>query len=288
MKPKTAANYTSLVSSILSAASSKNVLARTLRGLSAANPSDQTRYDRVWDSDELLAFIQHKFPDNARLSELDLRLKASALIALSIFGRASDLYALRFHGLVWTGGGVLIQSAPIKHSPDGEGWAEPVLVLPCSIQAICPIAALRAYLDVTKPKRIKLDSSLGSRSWDHRLFLSTGSRICCILSSTIAGRLTNLLKDSGFIGYTAESFRHAGASRAIKDGAPSDRVARRGRWHSTPTMEKHYIFTKTLRPRQHRNDHPEADIFSYIESDDLRSFVFGSMNPRTGPVLLVP
>jgi hypothetical protein len=100
VRPKTAINYTSLLSSILSAASSKDLLARILRGLNSANPSSQTRYDKIWDSDKLLAYIHLHLPDNTRLSESELRLKTSALLALFIFGRASVLFALRFHGLV--------------------------------------------------------------------------------------------------------------------------------------------------------------------------------------------
>ena len=98
VSPSTAANYTSLLSSIHSAADAAapqgGLLARTLRGLNVRNPSQRTRYKEIWDADKLLAFIEFKYPDNSRLDESTLRQKTAALLALSIFGRPSELFAL--------------------------------------------------------------------------------------------------------------------------------------------------------------------------------------------------
>ena len=180
---------------------------------------------------------------------------------------------------------VLIQSAPVKHSPDGASCAEPIVIWPCQIQAICPVSALQSYLDRTQSKRDKLDRILGTRSiWDHRLFISSKGSPRCIVPSTIGARLTEFLKEAGINGFTGESFRHAGASRAIRDGAPADTVARRGRWLSLETMQKFYVRTHGLHNRQLRNIHPSADIFSSIIDEDLQSVRLGTLNPHTEPV----
>ena len=124
-------------------------------------------------------------------------------------------------GVVWL---TWSRTNEIRRRPARPNSLEPVLILPCPIQSICPIATLRSYLRVAEPKRNTIGRSLGTQAiWDDRLFLSLGGKIRCIFSSTLGGRLTDLLVNVGIRGYTADSFRHAGTSRAIKDGAPQER-----------------------------------------------------------------
>jgi integrase len=288
IKTGTAANYSSLITTIFRVATSTamnmklerpRVLDITLRGLRQLNPEVRSRYESIWDTDRLLAWIYKNLADNDRLSEADLRLKALALTALSIYGRPSDLAALKYDQFKMESESIIFKSRARKTSETGSSNSSDRRIFPCStVPEVCPVMALLSYMKNT--------ITLGQRKEDtgQGVFLclsKVGSkRYKSLKTSSISSILKKLLESNktqestqASSPYRAESFRHAAASRAYRDSATEDKIKDRGGWTSTSTLETHYRRVDLLKDRLQPNTHWQADIFSNLQLIDLEKYI---------------
>jgi integrase len=162
----------------------------------------------------------------------NVRAKAICLLALVGLYRPSDLEVLRMEHLQFTDAGVNVANFGGKTDKSRDGI--PTTITRASDPRLCPVLALRAYLNRTTATRASIP--------DQPVFVYLDRKKPGALGNQrIAKILGNALKEAGIDDTTAKSFRKTGASKLINAGVHSDMVMKLGRWKSPDVFYKHYV-----------------------------------------------
>lgn len=191
--------------------------------------------------------------DNSTLSIKDLRLKAVTLLALTAMLRPSDIaprgvnYDPESHTTsrtLFTVDNIVFQSdgsaqitfRGIKNDTTRTGFQ--VSVPGSSYVNICPVIALRCYIDRTNSYRPP----------DGPVFLSLSPPYRALSADSIASILRSSIKLAGLEGkgFTPKDFRPTGATHAAEsvDASDVDKVVKLGRWKDKSVFLDHYWHAK--------------------------------------------
>ena len=190
-----------------------------------------------------------KWGDNEDLSLWSLRLKTLTLLSITAMMRPSDMAPRsgNWNGEVMVSNQfkrtwidfsnpmyVQLYFFGIKNDYQRDGFC--VNIPYASEIDVCPVRALKVYLDRTKSKV----------AMDGPVFISL-NRPFAGLSASAMGTILNkaielvCLNNQGF---SAKCFRPTGATIAVESGIGADFVQATGRWKSTETFQKHYVHAK--------------------------------------------
>jgi len=199
-----------------------------------AKPMTPTIFNRrPWSTDAFLSALAVQFGDNDTLSIEKLRNKAIALVSLATLLRSGSV--ARIHPA-----SIIIGSDTIEFRVSGgkranlTGRPETLsrrYVLHATGTAVCPVAALRTYLDRVPPDH---GEQLGIFCSAHR---GTPTPLS---SQRISAIRAQMLRHCG-VQDTGHSFRRAAATALVAAGVPVETVARIGEWRSIHTMERYYV-----------------------------------------------
>ncbi|MDX2093694.1 MAG: site-specific integrase [Kofleriaceae bacterium] len=160
---------------------------------------------------------------------LGLRDRALLLVGWAAALRRSELVSLQAHELTWREDGVGLALGRSKGDQEGRG--ERVFVASSSELELCPVVALRAWLEgagITSGPVFRVVAR-GARVGDHAL---TGRSVARIVKR--AARAAGLdVKGRAFSGH---SLRAGLATTAARAGVPELDIMRRGRWKSRAVM----------------------------------------------------
>lgn len=188
-------------------------------------------------------FLQ--WPDNEQLELEKLRLKAITLMALCLMLRPSDIAprAVKVQGgsvvkyqfttdmlLFLDNGSVEVYLSGIKNDYHRDGFR--VYLRPSSVAKVCPVKALKLYLQRT-----------GGMVVVRPVFTPLRYPFDALSSASIAKILSEAIQLAGLAGhgFTPKSFRPTGATAAIENDVNPSFARFTGRWASQECFEKHYV-----------------------------------------------
>lgn len=207
------------------------LVVRLMRGCYHQNPP-QPRYSEIWDPEKVSSFIG-SLGENRNLTLKVLTSKLVTLIALATWMRVAEVTAISFQSIIFTQKGVKfsldrlrktqrcgpLKSFEMESRPDTK---------------ICPVSALREFLERTKEFR---PASGGSR-----LLITLVKPHKPVSSNTVSRWIKSMLREAGVdtSNFGAHSTRSAAASRAVVEGAPVDAILRAGSWAHEATFNRFY------------------------------------------------
>ena len=187
------------------------------------------------------------WPDNDMLSTERLRLKSITLMALALMLRPSDIAprAVTIQdghviNVEFTtdritfldNGSAEIYLFSIKNDYERDGSR--VYLMPCSIEKLCPVKALRCLVQrggKVNPNPVR------------PVFTPLNYPFSSLSAATITSMLNASIKLAGLdgMGLSAKSFRPTRVTVAIEGGLEPERIMNIGRWRSKECFDKHYV-----------------------------------------------
>jgi hypothetical protein len=209
--------------------SASDSVQRVLRGAANLRPVLPTRTG-CWDPGAVLAFWGAQ--EDASLRDTSIRCALYLALCTSWRPR-SDLGRILWSSVAFEGpeDGPPVSVSFTAWLPK-EGPQKSITLEAFEEPTLCPVRALRRYVDVTRGLRQETDP--GSY-----LFISTIAPYGEAKEDTIARWVTDGLLRAGIVA-TAHTTRAASASRAVTLGAPLDQVLRSANWASVKTFTRHY------------------------------------------------
>ena len=205
---------------------------RFLKGLANLRPS-LPKYNATWDPKIVLDYFT-RLGSNDKLTLQELTSKLITLLALTTGHRMQTFANVKIDNIE-----VKDKKAEIK-IPDrikttGTNRKQPILVLPvyCKNRKICPVMALKIYLDRTKSIRNSINN----------LFISIKCPYKAVKEQTLSRWVMKTLKNSGIdiSIFSAHSTRHASTSTAKRRGISTDAISKTVGWtESSRTFAKFY------------------------------------------------
>ena len=160
-------------------------------------------------------------------------LKTATLLALTAISRANELHKLDLTWLISKQGSKCFQiPGRVKHSRQGKPNPPIVFVEFKHDPDLCPVKAIDAYINMTKPWREEQSQT--------KLFLSTLAPHKEVAKTTISNWIKETLNLAGIQGFTGHSVRASASSKAAGKGLSLDTILGRGNWKSRSVWEKHY------------------------------------------------
>ena len=258
-KPKSQLNCTmAAASKLYKALNLPNVtMMDTVKGFVTALVKSQTSQPRLRSSVmPVSAFTQlfSAWPDNEELAIGKLRMKALALLALTLMLRPSDVApkAVKFDPVSHSATTIVFSVNHICFNDDGSLSAtffgikndtdqsgSEVKLPPTKVKRLDPVGTLRCYVERT--------AAIRSQSSDNAVFLPLQAPFHAIKASTISTILVDAIKEAGLEGqgYSAKSYRPTGATLAIGSGQSPEIVMKVGRWKTASVFYGHYVHTQT-------------------------------------------
>ncbi len=175
------------------------------------------------------------------MSLATLRDKCIALMRLALVSRSADLAAIDVTTLVRTPIGYNVTFSHLKNTPVGESPETVVLPSYEGDRALCPVAALEAYLLRTANLRRRSTDGVVRQEWAGVFLALTGDRKSLSVDR-IARLLLALMTAAGVdtAKWRAHSARGASATALLKTGATPDEVMKAGRWKSERVFRDFY------------------------------------------------
>ena len=204
---------------------------RLVKGVFNARPPIP-RYSSTWDVQIVLNYLE-SLGNNDTLSLKQLTLKTAFLMAITRPSRTADLSQLDTARLRNNITGVaFLPSVLAKQSRQGRSIVEFFFPLFPDNPALCPVKAIRAYLDRTE----------SLRGTEVKMFLSYIKPHKAITSSTIARWLKSMLEQAGVNPdiFGAHSTRGASASAAARGGITTEDILKAANWSSESVFQKFY------------------------------------------------
>ena len=189
------------------------------------------KYSATWDPETVLSYLGSEISLETSARQLAKRL--AMLLALTSLFRTAELAAIEFASArMEQGQARLVLGAPRKSQRSSP--LQEIVVKRIANSQVCPVAALEAYIDRTKPWR------RGKRS--DRLFLQCKKPHNPVTPSTIGHWLKEILAEAGVdtTVYTAHSTRSAASSSALKKGVPIQAIMQAANWASHSTFYRFY------------------------------------------------
>lgn len=194
------------------------LVVRFMKGIFRLRPP-KPRYDVTWSADKVLDYLRKVDNENSDLKMLTL--KTVALIALVTGQRVQSLTSIKISNIVYGDSLVQIRLTAILKTTSVRN-SNPVLKLPLyKDSAICPVIALKVYLQRTKELR---DTE--------SLFISYAKPYTEVGSQTVSRWLCNVLELAGIdvTVYGAHSYRSSSSSKAKVSGVSTDTILKRVGW----------------------------------------------------------
>lgn len=222
---------------------------RLVTAITKAQTERPMQRSTVLPVDQLLATMK-LWGDNSTMPIKFLRIKTISLLAVALMLRPSDIApnatffekdSLDEKKVIFSTDMVAFKDNAMevtlfgtKNDLDRKGF---VVYLPAhSDISVCPVAALKCYIERTSPFRR-----------DKAVFLSLKAPFGPLSSAAVAKDLQTCLDMAGLknSGFSAKSFRPTGATVAIDKGTDPKIVQSVGRWKSTEVFYSHYVHSKT-------------------------------------------
>ena len=207
------------------------LVSRLVKGVFNARPPIP-RYSSTWDVQTVLNYLE-SLGKNDALSLKQLTLKTAFLMAITRPSRTADLSQLDTSRLRNNRTGVaFLPSVLAKQSRQGRSIVEFFFPLFPDNPVLCPVKAIRAYLDRTE----------SLRGTEVKMFLSYIKPHKAITSSTIARWLKSMLEQAGVNPdiFGAHSTRGASASAAARGGITTEDFLKAANWSSESVFQKFY------------------------------------------------
>lgn len=205
------------------------VVKRFFRGLSNVRPP-KPKYDSTWDPKIVLDYFKNL--NNEKLSLESLSKKLITLLALVTGQRLQTLSLINIKNIDFKDETVEIK-IPDKVKTSRLGRNQPILTLPVykERENVCPVTALRCYLERTKDLR-------GDKTF---LFISFKKPFKEVSTQTLGRWIKNVLRESRLDTnvFSAHSTRHASTSAAKRKGVSFDVIRKLAGW-----SDKSTTFTK--------------------------------------------
>jgi len=199
-----------------------------------ANPP-HPKYKTTWDVDLVLQHLR-SLGCNTSLSDKNLTLKVSMLIALASAGRSSDLRALDTRYMLVSDDSLSFELAQLtKSRARGKGPLKQSFDRFPGDPILCVYSAILAYLERTKEWR--------SGPSKHQLLLSYVKPHKEVVQCTITGWLVQVMQQSGVdtANFRAHSTRGASSSKAKAQGLSCKEILEMARWKKESTFKRHYL-----------------------------------------------
>ena len=196
----------------------------------------QPRYTFIWDVEILIKFIKDEMAIDSKLSDGDLTLKLTALLALTAAQRVTAIQHLNINFMARSSSQVTFYFNKL-HKSWRRGKAPPEVTYQGypNDKSLCIVSTLGEYLDRTRNWR-------NSDCHDGQLLLSTLTPHNPVKSSTISNWLKRVMGKAGIdtTTFKAHSTRGASTSKAELNGASMEDILKRGSWSSQSTWQKFY------------------------------------------------
>ena len=194
----------------------------------------QPRYPFIWDVEKVLCYLK-SLPAHKNLSNKELTLKLTMMLALSATFRCSEISYLNIHFMAKTEGKYIFSFNKLTRVCC-RSKSEPTLNFHEFEQdkSLCIVSLLDTYIEGSKPW--KQDQQKG------QLLLSFVKPHKEVLKSTISGWIKEILKQSGINveHFKAHATRSASSSKAQMSGLPVEQILKIGNWSSKSTWQKFY------------------------------------------------
>lgn len=233
---RTVAGYRSALSMSLPAVEGvpvgqHGVIRRVVKGMFHRRPP-MPRYTVTWDVAVVLEHLRQA-GSNASLSLRLLTLKTCMLLALASPRRQSELSRLELSRMARSTDEVVFTLPGLaKGQRQGQPARRYTYPVHPTEPALCPVAALDAYVQATA----------GHRGGQQRVFLSYRRPHRPVTASTVARWLVTVLGAAGVDTdcFRAHSTRSAATSAAARGGASVNDILEAGDWASARTFRRFY------------------------------------------------
>lgn len=204
-----------------------------MKGIYNSNPP-KPKYKTVWDVSCLIQFISSLSEECLSLA-LPISRKTVSLLALATFMRVSELASIDLNSIVFSPTGVSFSLTKVRKSQrSGPLSSFSLAKLPETAREVCPVRAIRTYIEFTADRRSGANSSL--------LFIGAVRPYKPVTGSTIGRWIKDLLAEAGVntAVFSAHSTRSAASSAAVAKGAPIDSILKTASWASESTFTAFY------------------------------------------------
>ena len=195
----------------------------------------QPKYVMMWDVDLVLQHFCSLGPNDS-LSDKQLTLKLSMLLALPSAGRSSDLRALDLRYMTITDTSIVFELGRLtKSRRKGQGPIKLTFHAFVDKPLLCVVSALLCYKERTSGWRIGTSKN--------QLLLSFVKPHREVVPCTIAGWLVQVMTDAGVdtFNFKAHSTRGASTSKAKAKGLSCQKIIDMARWKKVSTFKRHYL-----------------------------------------------
>lgn len=209
---------------------------RFFKGVFKLKPS-RPKYNDTWDPSIVLNYIQNWSP-NSSLNLEKLTKKLVILLALTTAQRIQTLSAIRLSNMEFKDNGVKITITDILKTttPCKDQVVIKLPSLDTNLE-ICPVSALRHYIDQTRPLR-KVETNNVDK-----LFICYKKPYNCASNQTISRWIRQVMAECGIDvkKFTPHSTRHASTSQACREGVTLDCIFKSAGWSTgSSVFANHY------------------------------------------------
>lgn len=207
------------------------LVSRLLKGAFNKRPP-QPRYSSTWNVNQVLNYLE-KLGDNESLSLQELTHKTTMLMALTRPSRSADLMQLNLHLRQFLPEGVIFKPAGLtKQARQNKPLADFFFPSFPHNKRLCPVEALKAYEERTKP----------IRNGREKLFLAIVKPHNPVSSPTIARWLRTVLGKAGIDTaiFKAHSVRSAAVTAAASASITTVDILNAADWSTELVFQRFY------------------------------------------------
>ena len=207
------------------------------KGVNNRNPP-MPKYCTIWDVEIVLNHMRTNWPDDSKLSLMELSEKTVTILALATASRGSELSMLDITLMAETDNKIQFWFNRQTKGCRGHQLPKPLEILASGMQ-LCPVKTTRAYLQRTKYE-----------GRHPKLFLSTKAPYAPICRASIARWLKSTLKKVGIdtTAFGAHSVRSATTSAAAFRGVTIEDILERGQYGPRTVTGKNSTTRGSCRP----------------------------------------
>ena len=192
----------------------------------------KTKYDDTWDASKVLSYLRMLHPVK-ELPLKDLTLKVLMLLLLATGQRGQSIQLMTLSAMKLTES--VCQFQILNHTKTSKPGHSSTSITISEVEQdlrICPLTALKEYLDCTQ----------GLRNGEKCLFISSVKPLPAVSRDTILQRAKGVLESSGIDShkFSPHSTRAAAESRAKQKDVPLDFILAHVGWPSAKTFQKFY------------------------------------------------
>ena len=192
-----------------------------------------TRYTFIWDVEKALCYLKC-LPAHKDLSDKELTLKLTMMLALTATSRCSEISYLNINFMAKTEGKYIFSFN--KLTKVCRSKSQPTLSFQDFEQdkSVCIVSPLNIDIECSEPWRQGQQKG--------QLMLSFVKPHNEVVKSTILGWIREVLKQSGInvAHFKVHSLRSASSSKVQMSGLPVEQILKSGNWSTKSTRQKLY------------------------------------------------